>query len=93
MEKKILEKHVQTDCVKWLTARGWIVTKMGLNSQRGWPDLLALRNGQAVFIEVKRPGGQLAPLQVEMAKRLHRSGFVVLCIDDVKALEGIDTLR
>jgi len=27
------------------------------------------------------------------AKRLHRSGFVVLCIDDVKQLDGIDTLR
>jgi hypothetical protein len=66
---------------------------MGLNSQRGWPDLLALRNGQAVFIEVKRPGGQLAPLQVEMAKRLHRACFVVLCVDDVKQFEGIDLLR
>jgi hypothetical protein len=35
----------------------------------------------------------MAPLQVEMAKRLHRSGFVVLCVDDVKSLEGIDLLR
>ena len=93
MDKKILEKNVQRDCIKWLEGRGWIVTKMGLNSQRGWPDLLALRNGQAVFIEVKRPGGQLAPLQVEMAKRLHRACFVVLCVDDVKQFEGIDLLR
>ena len=93
MDKKILEKSVQRDCIGWLEKRGWIVTKMGLNSQRGWPDLLCLRNSQTVFVEVKRPGGQLAPLQVEMAKRLHRSGFVVLCIDDVAKMEGIDLLR
>ena len=70
MEKKILEKQVQTDCIKWLTARGWIVTKMGLNSQRGWPDLLALRNGQAVFIEVKRPGGGIEPRILEAVRAL-----------------------
>jgi len=53
-----------------------IVIKLhgGPYQQAGLPDLLVVIRGRAVFLEVKRPGGALTPLQEHTIARLRAAG-------------------
>lgn len=55
----------------------------------GWPDILCVRNGQAYFFEVKRPGGKPTKLQLYELGEWSRAGAkaaVVTGVDDVRAV-------
>lgn len=43
----------------------------------GVPDLLCVKHGRAVFLEVKRPGQKLRPLQVQRMKEIRDVGGAV----------------
>ena len=59
----MLEKNIQTKIKKKLELEGWFVIKLITTSCNGIPDLLCLKNGETMFIEVKRPNGVLSELQ------------------------------
>jgi hypothetical protein len=44
-------------------------------SKNGIPDLMCLRNGITMFIEVKKPNGRLSELQKIRIKQLQDLGF------------------
>lgn len=71
------EQQIQSKIKKKLEGEGYIVIKLIRTSMNGIPDLLALKNGKATFIEVKRPGGVLSELQKIRIKQLSESGFEV----------------
>jgi VRR-NUC domain len=54
-----------------------------LGVQPGAPDLLIVRAGQALFIELKAPGRKLSPLQVECHEALRRAGAAVETADNI----------
>jgi hypothetical protein len=54
-----------------------------LGVQPGAPDLLIVRAGQALFIELKAPGRKLSPLQVECHEALRRAGATVETADNI----------
>lgn len=56
---------------------GYIVIKLVLTNQNGIPDLLLLKDGKAVFVEVKRPGSKPRPLQEYRIEQLRKAGFEV----------------
>ena len=60
-------------------ARGWWVMKVaGGGFQRpGIPDLLCVKHGRAVFLEVKQPGKKPTPLQVHVMEELKTIGGAV----------------
>lgn len=60
-------------------ARGWWVMKVaGGGFQRpGIPDLLCVKHGRAVFLEVKQPGKGPTPLQVHVMQELRSVGGAV----------------
>ena len=60
-------------------ARGWWVMKVaGGGFQRpGIPDLLCVKRGRAVFLEVKQPGKKPTPLQVHVMEELKTIGGAV----------------
>jgi Holliday junction resolvase len=78
------EQQIQTGIKKKLQDAGWYVTKLILTSTPGIPDLLALKNGKALFIECKRPGLKPSPLQEHVMGKLRAAGFDVFVVDDVK---------
>lgn len=53
----------------------------------GFPDLIAMRAGEVLFIEVKAPGKKPTRLQEYQIKRLRDEGFKVLVLDDEKKLD------
>lgn len=71
------EQQIQTKIKKKLQERGWFVTKLIKTSTNGIPDLLAIKYGKAMFIEVKRENGKLAPLQQMRLEELIQAGAIV----------------
>ena len=55
----------------------------------GWPDILAVKDGQAYFFEVKRPGGKATKLQLYELSEWTKVGAktaIVTSVDDVRAV-------
>lgn len=81
-EKKPLESVIQGRIIKRLEKDGWMVVKLGITNLPGIPDLLALKDGHARFIEVKRPGEKPRPLQLYRHEQLRNLGFIVEIMDN-----------
>jgi len=73
----MLESKIQSKIKKKLELNGFFVTKLIKTSTNGIPDLLAVKDGKATFIEVKRPEGVLSELQKLRIKELQRFGCEV----------------
>jgi hypothetical protein len=78
----MLEKDIQSRIIKKLEADNWLVIKLIQTNLNGIPDLLCLRDGKAVFIEVKRLGGKIAPLQEYRIEQLRKKGFIAFITND-----------
>lgn len=78
MARKKLESSVQSKLIRDLRNDGWFVVRLLHTTPSGVPDLLAIKNKKHVFIEVKREGGKVSPLQKEIHKRIAMVGGVVV---------------
>ncbi|OAV65648.1 VRR-NUC domain protein [Bacteroidales bacterium Barb6] len=70
-----LESEIQRRIIQRLEADGWYVVKLILTNRPGIPDLMALKNGKAFFVEVKRPEQKARELQEYRMKELRGMGF------------------
>lgn len=73
IQKKIADRHKN---------QGWFVTKIIQTTTNGIPDLMLIRDGRVVFIEVKAKGKKPAPLQQYMINLLQEQGVHVYVTDD-----------
>ena len=83
----ILESSIQSKIIKWLKSDGYFVTKLMGTSTNGIPDVLAIKNGKTIFVEVKRPGRKAEPLQEYRMKELNMKGalaFVAHSVEETK---------
>lgn len=71
----MLEQKIQSKIIKKLELNGWLVLKLIKVSKSGYPDLIALKNGKTMFIEVKQPNGVLSEIQKYRIKELTSQGF------------------
>jgi hypothetical protein len=77
------ESYVQRKIIKYHQKQNWLCIKVIQSNWNGCPDLILLRSGRCVFIEVKRPGVKTAaPLQVYRHRQLKDLGFEVYLTDD-----------
>lgn len=77
------EARLQVRIVKALRAHGipaWRIRPLGL---AGWPDIYAIRDGRAVHLEVKIPGGRATKLQERRLEELSAAGAVVGVVSSV----------
>ena len=65
----------QTQLINLWKAKGFIVVNLITTNTNGIPDLLALKDGQAVFIESKEPGDSVKALQRYRMNELTKQGF------------------
>ena len=80
------ESALQTKVVKKLKEHGWFVTKLISTSTPGICDLMAIRNGLVIMLEIKTDKGVVSELQKYMIKKLNKMGIfarVVTCIEDI----------
>jgi hypothetical protein len=68
---------------------GWSFRRMPKHSRRGVPDIIVIKDGQFIGLEVKRPGTYQSPEQNVFEKDVSAAGgryHVVRSIDDVVAI-------
>jgi hypothetical protein len=79
-----LEAYFSKQCKKY----GLLTLKLSVQFQRGWPDrIVPFENGEVLWVELKRPGGVVSPLQQKVHDALASRGHKVHVID---SKEGID---
>jgi hypothetical protein len=81
-----LENPIENKVASIAKAMGVPSLKLNLTGNRGWPDRLFLvPGGRPLFIEFKRPGDDLRPLQQHRKETLQGLGYDAEAHDEVKA--------
>ena len=80
------EQQIQSAIMAKLRASGWYVNKLIMTSLVGVPDLIAHKDGQTIYIEVKRPGKVPTDLQEHRMQELGKFGIRCMVLSDEKEL-------
>jgi hypothetical protein len=74
-----LETSITKSIVKHAKSSGWWTFKIagGAFQRAGVPDLLCVKGGRAVFLEVKQPGKHPTELQKAVMSEIHNVGGAV----------------
>lgn len=68
IDERDVERYLIKECEK----RGWLCWKFVSPGRRGVPDRIVIRPGAVAFVEVKRKGGRVSPLQIRRIEELIR---------------------
>lgn len=83
----MLESKIQSQIVKHLKKEGYFVLKIIMSNVPGVMDLLILKEGRYIWIEVKQPGKEPTKLQEYRKKEIIEHGGVVICVHSLKELK------
>jgi Holliday junction resolvase len=87
MFKKMLEKNIQTQIMKYLKTHGGWWKKISDKFQKGIPDIIGCCDGKFVSIEVKRPGGRQTKYQMHEAKKIDEAGGIYFIANSVHVVK------
>ncbi|MFE4332476.1 VRR-NUC domain-containing protein [Streptomyces sp. NPDC056831] len=82
------ERTVEGYLLRQCRANGLLCLKFVSPARRGVPDRIVVAQSRTVFVEVKRPGGQLRKLQETMHAKLRRHGAEVHVVDDEPGVDA-----
>lgn len=87
------EAALQKACVKFATGAGWLVYKFDSSTTVGVPDLLLMRDGDIMFIEMKHPNGLgvLSKKQCAEIVKIRRAKTTVHVIHDYEVFKRVTT--
>lgn len=85
------ESKIERDNCKFAETLGWRNIKLNGPGDRGKPDRMFFRGPppQIVFIEYKRTGEKLGPLQVVWRRWLRQMGFEIHTVDNLEDANAI----
>ena len=83
----MLERDVEAYFRKAVEARGGAAFKFVSPSHRGVSDRIVCLQGQTWFVELKRPGGRLSPLQRVFAAEMERLGQRYACLSSREEID------
>lgn len=69
------EQQIQAKRIKQLEAEGYYVLKLVKTNKNGIPDIIAIKEGDILFSEIKTPTGKLSEIQKYRIKELESYGF------------------
>ncbi len=81
-----MASNYQTKVKKDLEKQGYKVLKLIRLSENGYPDLMALKDGKTIFVEVKEESDTLKPLQRHRIDELRLMGFDAYCTQKNKGV-------
>ena len=87
--KPVKESDLQADIIEHAHIRGWFCQKVVFVGRRGCQDVVAIRGGRTVWIEVKREGKEPTRQQALVAREMKEKGAEVYAVDnliDAKAI-------
>ncbi len=80
---KKLEKVDEQKFVRYVLEQGDLCPKVGWHGQRGWPDReVVMSDNRHFYIEFKRKGEELRPLQKHIHELLRKRGHSVYVTDN-----------
>jgi hypothetical protein len=79
----MLEKQIEKKVCDYAKLKGWMVVKNNPVWNKGIPDRMFMRNGVVLFIEFKRKGGVVSPLQQRWLDKLTEHNIANAVIDSV----------
>jgi Holliday junction resolvase len=79
-----MESKIQAKIKARFEQAGWIVVKLIQTNCNGIPDLMCLKGGKTVFVEVKQPGKKPTKLQQFRHDQLTQNGFQVFILSSEK---------
>jgi Holliday junction resolvase len=82
------EMEIQEEIEKYLRSQGWLIMRLVLNSQKGWPDVTAIKDGHILLVEVKTETGVVSPHQKKWITKLEKFGCRVVIATGVKHVES-----
>ena len=86
------ERDIEQALIRAVRRSGGLCLKFVSPGWAGAPDRICLwKNGRIAFVELKRPGGKIRPLQKKRLEQLRSLGFevvVVDCLEDVEKIGG-----
>jgi Holliday junction resolvase-like predicted endonuclease len=74
----MLESFHQNKITKFLESRSFFVTKLIRTNRNGVPDLIATKGTFTVWIEVKKPWGEVSKLQSYTHRQLRKNWWIVI---------------
>lgn len=77
IDERDVERYLVKECEK----RGWLCWKFVSPGRRGVPDRVVIRHGGVAFVEVKRKGGRVSPLQIRRIEELTQRGVAVRVVE------------
>lgn len=77
LKNGLSEQQIQNKIINRLEQEGYLVLKLIKCNKNGYPDLLAVKNNDTMFIEVKRPNGKLSELQKVRINEMRLKGINV----------------
>jgi hypothetical protein len=83
----MLERDVEAYFRKAVAAVGGVAFKFVSPSHRGVSDRIVCLQGQTWFVELKRPGGRLSPLQRVFAAEMERLGQRYACLSSREEID------
>lgn len=83
---RLSEAAIQRQVMKALEKEGWTCVKLIQTSMNGMPDLLCMRHGMTMFVEVKSETGEASPMQLHRIQQLKMNGFGAYVVSSVKQL-------
>lgn len=90
---KISENDIKRQVKNYLDIKGFFHFHIlqGLGAFRGIPDMIAVKAGRVIFLEIKKPGGKLSEYQQRFKETMERVGgeyYVVRSLEEImKILE------
>jgi Holliday junction resolvase len=76
----------QTKIIREYTKKGYKVLNVIRLSENGYPDLIALKDGKAIFIECKEANDTFRALQKLRIDELKNLGFEAFCTQEGKGV-------
>lgn len=84
------ESKIQSKIKLLFKKSGYKVLKIIQLSENGFPDLLCMKNGKSIWIEVKDKGEKPSKLQLYRLKQLKENGFDAYWTDSYKYLIDVN---
>jgi len=76
----VTESALERLFVREARRKGFMVLKLNVRGQRGWPDRLLVGRGGVRFVELKRPGAPISTPQLRVMRGLSQRGVEVVIV-------------
>ena len=85
------EGDILKQCRDYLRYRGWFVIRIqqGLGCHKGISDLICVKSGKVLFLEIKATGGKLSPHQERFREDIQGHGGIYIWVSSFDELKNI----